>query len=196
MFGALCVQVTEMCPVVLLALLFSFLLLLLEITAAINVTFNLSHLKLKEEEIQPVYFTFTDKSLAEPDEALYRIVSDDPSIASVFNGTFKGNNFYNSSFLIRGNFLGKTSIHMEKAINGTVKDKSQLLPVTVVRRVKAISKAFTISVAILVSLNYINMGCALDLGVVTSVLKKPIAPAIGFVSQYAVMPLVSLLLHL
>lgn len=183
-----------MCPVVLLALLFSFLLLLLEITAAINVTFNLPSLKISEEEVKPVYFSLTDKSLTEPDEGIYRIISQDESIASVSNSTFvKGDIHLNSSFLVRGNFLGKTSIRVVKSVNGTIKDKSQLLPVSVVRKVKEISKVFTISVAVLVSLNYINMGCALDLNVVASVLKKPIAPAIGFFSQYAIMPLVSTL---
>lgn len=179
-----------MCPVVLLALLFSFLLLLLEVTAAINVTFNVQKLKIKEDELQSVYFNFSDDSLAQPD-GLYRIVSEDASIASIINGTFTDGIPHNRSFLVRGNFLGKTSIHAEKTINGSVKEKSQSLPVAVVRREKAISKAFTISVAILVSLNYINMGCALDMSVVFTVLRKPIAPAIGFVSQYAIMPLVS-----
>lgn len=187
-------QNINMCPVVLLALLFSFLLLLLEVTAAINVTFNLPNLKLSEEEVKPVYFTISEKSLAEPDEGLYRIISEDDSIASIVNSTFTDDIHFNSSFLVRGNFLGKTSIRVVKTVNGTIKDKSQLLPVSVVRRVKVISKIFTISVAVLVSLNYINMGCALDLSVVKSVLKKPIAPGIGLVSQYVAMPLVSMLL--
>lgn len=179
-----------MCPVVLLALLFSFLLLLLEVTAAINVTFNLPNLKISEEEVKPVYLTLSDKSLAEPDEGLYKIVSEDETIASVVNSTLIDDVNFNSSFLVRGNFIGKTSLRVVKTVNGTIKDKSQLLPVAVVRQVKFISKVFIASVAVLVSLNYINMGCAMDLNVVTAVLKKPIAPAIGFASQYAVMPLV------
>lgn len=183
-----------MCPVVLLALLFSFLLLLLEVTAAINVTFNLPNLKISEDEVKSVYFTISEKSLAEPDEGLYRIISEDDSIASIVNSTFTDDIHFNSSFLVRGNFLGKTSVRVVKTVNGTIKDTSQLLPVSVVRGVKIISKIFTVSVAVLVSLNYINMGCALDLSVVKSVLKKPIAPGIGLVSQYVAMPLVNMLL--
>merc|ERR1719150_1621647 len=38
------------------------------------------------------------------------------------------------------------------------------------------------------------MGCALDLKVIKEVLKKPIGPAIGFVSQFIFMPLCSFLL--
>lgn len=37
------------------------------------------------------------------------------------------------------------------------------------------------------------MGCAVDMNVVRGVLRKPIAPSIGFISQYAFMPLVSYL---
>lgn len=180
-----------MCPVVLLAVLFSFLLLLLEVTAAFTVTFNVTKLKLKEEENKSVYFNFSENSLAEPD-SLYRIVCEDSSKAEVINETFTNSSpITNGSFYVRGIFIGRTSIRVEKTVNGTIKDKSQPLEVAVVRRETAISKAFTISVATLVTLNYINMGCALDLNVVFIVLKKPIAPAIGFVAQYAVMPLVA-----
>ncbi|XP_035232677.1 sodium/bile acid cotransporter-like [Stegodyphus dumicola] len=181
-----------MCPVVLLALLFSFLMLLLEITAAINVTFYPANLKkITEGEETPVYFSVLEKAITDPDEGLYRAISKDPGIAAVSNGTFFHHKTNNGSFMVRAIFLGKTSIELVKEVNGTVKERSNVLEVSVVRRIKAISKAFTGSVATLVSLNYINMGCALDLGVVMSVLRKPIAPGIGFLSQYAIMPLVS-----
>jgi sodium/bile acid cotransporter 3/5 len=42
---------------------------------------------------------------------------------------------------------------------------------------------FGYSVAVLISLAYINMGCALDLQVLKDVIRRPIGPAIGFVSQ-------------
>ena len=53
------------------------------------------------------------------------------------------------------------------------------------------SKMFSYSVAILVSLAYVNMGCAMDLEVVRKTLKKPVGPAIGFICQYCLMPLIS-----
>ncbi|XP_054717560.1 LOW QUALITY PROTEIN: hepatic sodium/bile acid cotransporter-like [Uloborus diversus] len=186
-----------MCPVVLLALLFSFLLLLLELTAAINVTFYPAAVKkLMEDEEQRIYFSInSEKSDSHPDERFYKAISYNPDIASVTNETYFNTKSSNGTFTVRGNFLGKTEIFLQKVVNGTAKDNpkdsSNSLKVSVVRRVKAISHAFTASVAILVSLNYINMGCALDLCVVQSVLRKPIAPAIGFISQYAAMPLVA-----
>nr|XP_042913743.1 sodium/bile acid cotransporter-like [Parasteatoda tepidariorum] len=180
-----------MCPVVLLALLFSFLMLLMELTAAINVTFYPNPLKkLIENEEKQVYFTVFEKSLNNPSEGIYKAVSTNPDIATINNTVFDYNN-YNGSFFIQAVFLGKTSVRVVKEVNGTTKEISPPLEIIVMRKVRAISKAFTISVATLVSLNYINMGCALDVSVVQSVLRKPIAPTIGFISQYAVMPLVA-----
>lgn len=63
--------------------------------------------------------------------------------------------------------------------------------VTVVRQERAIDKAFTISVAILVSVIYINFGCAVDWLVMKSTIKRPIGPVIGLFAQFFVMPLVS-----
>ena len=45
--------------------------------------------------------------------------------------------------------------------------------------------------ALLISVAYINMGCAMDLDVVKESLRRPVGPAIGFVCQFLVMPLIS-----
>ena len=66
-----------------------------------------------------------------------------------------------------------------------------VLPVAVVRKKTIQSKLFSYSVAILVSLAYINMGCAMDLQVVKQTLRKPIGPLIGFACQYVAMPLIA-----
>ena len=65
------------------------------------------------------------------------------------------------------------------------------MKVSVVRKKTIQSKLFSYSVAILVSLAYINMGCAMDLEVVKQTLKKPVGPLIGFICQYFIMPLLS-----
>jgi len=96
-------------------------------------------------------------------------------------------------FNISGHFLGVTKVQAE------IKNKDQVLAkesmnVEVVRKKTIQSKVFSYSVAILVSLAYINMGCALDIDVVKKTLKRPIGPAIGFICQFLVMPLLSYLL--
>ena len=52
---------------------------------------------------------------------------------------------------------------------------------------------FGYSVATLISLAYINMGCALDLEVMKEVLRRPVGPCIGFLSQFLFMPICSVL---
>lgn len=64
--------------------------------------------------------------------------------------------------------------------------------ITVIREERTIDTIFTISVAILVSILYINFGCAMDWNVCRDTLRRPIAPAIGFFCQFLIMPLVNL----
>merc|ERR1719351_245025 len=65
------------------------------------------------------------------------------------------------------------------------------MKVAVVRKKTIQSKLFSYSVAILVSLAYINMGCAMDVQVVKQTLRKPIGPLIGLACQYIAMPLIA-----
>jgi len=86
-------------------------------------------------------------------------------------------------FNITGKFLGFTKVKAE------IKEESdilaqEVLDVSIVRKKTIESKVFSYSVAILVSLAYINMGCAMDLEVVRQTIKKPIGPLIGFLCQY------------
>jgi len=201
-----------MCPVVLLALILSLLLLLLELTAALSVTFSPTEVKgLKEEENIFVTFEPKDKNQLNTNSGYYELYIEDKSIVDVIgNKTFNFDNnlanyeSLNYTFKLKGKFLGHTWLQVIKKYNSVVNnsivnnpdlnyenEKSEKLAISVVRPMSQITKIFTISVAVLVSINYINMGCALDLSVVFSVLKRPIAPAIGFVCQYGFMPLVN-----
>ena len=180
-----------MCPVVLLALILSLILLLLEVTAALTVTFSPSSVKqLKEDDMISVSFKLNNTSANTRD--YYDLYIEDNWIADVVGSkTFSVNNsLQNQSFELKGKSLGHSWLQV---VNKNTGDRSDRLPISVVRPMSQITKIFTISVAVLVSINYINMGCALDLVVVMSVLKRPIAPSIGFVCQYCFMPLVCLL---
>jgi len=97
---------------------------------------------------------------------------------------------------LTGTFLGFTDVKavLEEEDGEEVTDVTLKLTVTRSKAKKTASKIFGYSVAVLVSLAYINFGCALDLGVVKEVLRKPIGPAIGFVSQFIFMPLCSFVL--
>lgn len=184
-----------MCPVVFLALLLSLLLFLLELTAALSASFLPSTLQIKESEQQQVYFNLTineDQTLKSAGD-FYELIIANPSKAYlVGNKTFKPRGtFYSDSFVVEGELLGHTQLNIvHKQSNGKTIDTSNDLKITVKRKYSTVSTIFIYAVVILVSLNYINMGCALKLDVVKDVLRKPIAPAIGFICQYLIMPLV------
>lgn len=99
----------------------------------------------------------------------------------------------NGTIAVRGRFLGFGNVLVSKknSETGELVAVGPPLEVAVLRQDKVINKVFTAFVATVVSINYINMGCALDLGIVKDVLRRPIGPAVGFVCQFVLMPLVS-----
>lgn len=142
----------------------------------------------------------------------YQIVPDRADVADIRledssfhigQGDLKENGTrYDGSFQIRANFLGYSRIEVQKEVeNGdghfaslysdaTLRNTYQLV-VSVIRDKDLMQRIFIYSVAIVVSISYINFGCALDMDEVKLVLRRPVAPAIGFFSQYVCMPLVS-----
>ena len=104
---------------------------------------------------------------------------------------------WNLSINITGTFLGFTQI--ESSVERISETDNQihhglepvLVTVTRSKSKKTASKIFGYSVAALISFAYINMGCALDLEVMKKVLRRPVGPAIGFMSQFVFMPLCS-----
>ena len=99
---------------------------------------------------------------------------------------------------LRGLRLGRTSLdcHIDNDVgsidNSTLLDK---YPVVVIRERGLIDVIFFLTLNILVACVNIGMGCAVDLKVVKTVLRRPVAPAIGFFSQFLVMPLVSTIFY-
>lgn len=189
-----------MCPVVFLAMIFSFLLLLLEVTAAFNVTFSPKNVTYDfyVDAKTEVRFSFEENTKEYNNDTVYDVECDNPSVAQIYNVTFDtellenpARMFFNGSFILQGKFIGFTAARVIKKTNETKISSSEDLEIAVRREHLLIQKIFVYSVVTLVTLNYINMGCALDLNVVKSVLRKPIAPCIGFFSQYTIMPLVA-----
>ncbi|XP_075156400.1 sodium/bile acid cotransporter 5-like [Haematobia irritans] len=88
--------------------------------------------------------------------------------------------------------LGFTRIHAEmiNTKENTKEISREFLPLIIIRKTRLIDHIFTGSVALFVSLLYINFGAALDLSVLRSLIIKPVAPSIGFMSQFILMPLI------
>ncbi|XP_044271508.1 ileal sodium/bile acid cotransporter-like isoform X2 [Tribolium madens] len=120
--------------------------------------------------------------LKAPDENFntVRLYTENPNVAKLDSFIIKAQS---GTFNLTGNFLGKTEVRCQGA--------QGKLDVTVVRKKRVIDTIFTSSVATLVSILYINFGCALNWGEMIRNLKRPIGPAIGFVGQFLVMPLLS-----
>lgn len=189
-----------MCPVVMFSVLLSMLVLLVETASAFQVTFHPDKLKFKEGDEQKIDFTISNYNFQEKEDSWheFQINIDDPHIADVKDGNrsifirkddFDSTGSVNRSFVLSAKFLGLTDVYLIEVKNPTIKSLTDTLEVIVQRKQSLLSLIFTITVATLVSLNYINMGCALDLSVVKAVLMKPIAPLVGFMSQYVLMPL-------
>ena len=100
---------------------------------------------------------------------------------------------------IRGKFLGYGNIKIslrdkDNANNSSFQD--QVISLAVTRKKSILDKLFIVFVTIMMALSYVGMGCAIDLKVVLEVLKKPVAPLIGFFCQYIIMPLVRILINI
>ena len=186
-----------------------------------DINFNLAQVdKLQEQNFTEVKLTLSFDDLDHPPDGnsdsylQLNIRSDDPNIATVNHNranyssvdqsilldlnkipAHENDGNWTWTFNITANFLGFAKVHAKtlqvKSNEEKVEGKEKVLPVSVVRKKTIQSKLFAYSVAILVSLAYINMGCAMDLQVVKETLKKPIGPMIGFVCQYVFMPLIA-----
>ncbi|XP_055616781.1 ileal sodium/bile acid cotransporter-like isoform X2 [Toxorhynchites rutilus septentrionalis] len=131
------------------------------------------------------------------DESSIQLKSERNHVASILGGSFKAiemrrESSFEGGFNITGEFLGTTNLYVEVTgkDNRTVQS-GEKLPVTVIREERVIDTVFTASVATLVSILYINFGAALDLPKLKTILVRPIGPAIGFLSQFLFMPLLS-----
>lgn len=186
-----------------------------EIAAAlITLTFNISAAGIQLHEGKSINLSFRLKSNDSKElPGQYRFLADRPDVAQIVDNfqdfqikpqqilTSPDQKFiFDGIVKVQGNFLGYSRIQLLRKNNGTnlfeqiSKDLSlnehyQLL-ISVIRDKDILSKVFIYSVAIVVSISYINMGCALDMDAVFQVLRRPIAPAIGIFSQYVCMPLV------
>ncbi|KAF7386534.1 hypothetical protein HZH68_013666 [Vespula germanica] len=127
-----------------------------------------------------------------PESFSFDYISASTNIATI-NGVITQNNSHHFDGIlnITGIFLGTTKIKLYLMKDKNIEDSKDILSVTVVRYQRTIDKIFTASVAILVSILYINFGCAMDWELCRKTLKKPIGPAIGCFCQFFFMPLLS-----
>ncbi|XP_036345899.1 P3 protein-like [Rhagoletis pomonella] len=127
-----------------------------------------------------------------PLNAAFEVLSENPNLASVQH-LIPADVINSTTLKWRGNitvdaiFLGSTKAFVRRV--NTTDRADGTLELTIIRRTRIIDHVFTGSVALLVSLLYINFGAALDVTVLRSLLARPVAPIIGFLTQFIIMPL-------
>lgn len=172
-------------------------------TSSWGVTFDPVELLLPMDSVSTVKFS-TELQQQEIDFGVVHVKTSDGSIASPYptdkvyilkteNISYPGK--WSSAFSVTGNFLGYANVHLQLMDNSSqiLLKNSNPVSVRVVRSERVIDQVFTYSVAVLVSVIYINFGCALDWSVFRKTVRRPLGPVIGFVSQFLIMPLVSFL---
>lgn len=113
-------------------------------------------------------------------------VSHSIEFADIIDGEWTG------VFNVTGVFLGKARIFVEiLSDRGNIELSNETLTIIILRKEKLIDKVFNYSVAILVSILYINFGAAMDMEKVKEILVQPIGPLIGIVCKFLFMPLLS-----
>ncbi|KAI4481109.1 hypothetical protein M0804_009735 [Polistes exclamans] len=155
---------------------------------SVNVTTSSISLTMEETKTIPFFVVINSKNL---ENLSFNYVSTSPDIATVTGViTSKSDNYWNGTLNITGIFLGTAKIKFQFVRNNNIEDK-EVLFVTVMRYQGVIDKIFTASVGILVSILYINFGCAMDWDACRKTLRKPVGPAIGCFCQFFFMPLLS-----
>lgn len=169
-------------------------------TSSWDVNFDPTELLLPMDSMSEVKFSANLEREA-IDYGVVHVVTSDGVIASPYptdkiyvlkNESISDPDSWSSAFNITGNFLGYAEVYLQLRDNreGTVLSSSNPVTVKVVRSERVIDKLFTYSVAVLVSVIYINFGCALDWSAFKKTVRRPLGPVIGFTSQFLIMPLV------
>lgn len=125
------------------------------------------------------------------------VVSGDTGVATVdvsnvyLDALTNGTGF---NVTVRGVFVSYTKIFfktclVESGLETDCTGHSYL--VAVLRVPTPIQQSFPFLIAIIVAINYISMGCQIELGVIINSLKKPLPPLLGCACQFLFMPLVS-----
>ncbi|XP_063975461.1 P3 protein isoform X2 [Diachasmimorpha longicaudata] len=169
------------------------LLMLLSLTSAqhFHLALNTTDVEVHVDDTITIPFSL---SLPESYNGVVSIVgkSADKNIATVEvpRGEPEGH-VWNDSIRINGRLLGLTSVELDVVNDDDIVTATERLTVTVIRPERVIDTLFTVSVATLVSILYINFGCAMDWSVCRETLSRPIGPLIGGVCQFLIMPLLA-----
>lgn len=157
-----------------------------------SVSYDPSNVTVTMEEMVNITVTIRDLNIT---NQVIQVKSENPELVEAHSlVTLDWNptqQVWTGRFNLTGIFLGTSNVYVEISDSGNTDRSTEQLSVIVIREMRVIDHIFTWTTALLVSVLYINFGAALDLNSLKGILKKPIGPAIGFFSQFVLMPMVS-----
>lgn len=161
-----------------------------------NATFNPTKITIHMHESALINLTISglDVNRLKAENATIEVRSDNViaevnfpiPLNDITDGTWTG------KFNINAIFLGSANIFVVIIRKNGDEHSKASLPVIIIREERIIDKVFTISVATLVSILYINFGAAIDLSKVKGIVMRPIGPFIAMFCQFVFLPLVSI----
>ena len=188
-----------MCPFIALVVLFQLLVLICNVTSiTFNIELPLNQIKLVEGSKKSFNYSIDEfDNKQNLSRLLFQI--NDKKVADVwpnFIELYELPKPHNASFQVKTKTVGFTKLDVifvefnetNKLVTTSKKLLKSIDIVAPVNENQILATLFTVMVAFLVSLNTINMGCALDLEVVKNTLRKPTAILIGTFAHYFFMP--------
>lgn len=88
---------------------------------------------------------------------------------------------------IHGVFLGFTEMNM-KMLSTTKKSLYEKYSISIIRAESKLNQIFPLLIVVVICLMNLTFGCEFDLNKAKEIFKKPVAPLIGFLCQYTIMP--------
>lgn len=184
-----------MCPMkyFLLLAVFAAPIFLFAHAASWNAVFTPDHVTIEMHREHEIKLDLTGLQDGEVAEIALKVAADHVAeVHKVIPGREIIGGSWSGYFNVTALFLGKTDLFVEITMGNNQKETSdEKLSVTVIREDRVVDHVFTYTVAILVSILYINFGAALDLKLLKTIVLCPIGPAIGVFGQFVVMPLLS-----
>ncbi|KAM7346406.1 hepatic sodium/bile acid cotransporter-like isoform 1-T2 [Cochliomyia hominivorax] len=106
-----------------------------------------------------------------------------------------GQSSWSGNFTVEAVFLGRSQIYVElHRPHMTPERSAESTEVVILRNIGKMDLLFNVCVGIFVMVLYTNFGAVLELDALKAILIRPIGPAIGFIGQFMVMPILSFLI--
>ncbi|XP_037936792.1 sodium/bile acid cotransporter-like [Teleopsis dalmanni] len=162
-----------------------------------SVEFNDVKINMSMKETKEIPLTINHIDSNWGDDYEFHIIPEDTSLLEIDHviraaDIPKGVKSWSGNFSVTAIFLGETKVKVELHRPNYAPERSmESISIIILRKEGALDQIFKVCVACLVMVLYINFGAALELDALKRIVLRPVGPAIGFIGQFIVMPLLS-----